>query len=176
MGKYSADRAWADQWIPTFKQIIGPHLLRTSSFEEDVKYAADLIVLTAEDKKIACRVRREGYAKTYPNQFTIRSHRDNGAKTELEKIREGWGNWMFYGHESGKTIHPWWIIDLKSYRSHISHDGWKKEERREIIWGEKPNKDGTHFVWFDIKSFPEHPALLVAQSTPEPEYSEVVPW
>ena len=95
---YSADRRWSDAFIPAIKQIVGPLLLEESSFEVDTQQAADLVVMNARDTTIACRVRRGGYADRYGYEFTIRAKRDTGAKTELEKIIDGFGDWMFYGH------------------------------------------------------------------------------
>ena len=64
--------------------------------EIDQKQAADLMVLTAGNVKIACRLRRRGYVEKYRYEFTIRALRDSGAETELSKITNGWGDWMFY--------------------------------------------------------------------------------
>ncbi len=42
--------------------------------------------------------RRHGYAARYPHQFTIRAKLPTGAETELSKIVNGHGDWMFYGY------------------------------------------------------------------------------
>jgi len=124
--------------------------------DADCKEATDLIVLHARDMRIACRVRRPGYGQRYPNQFTIRSHRDTGARTELEKIVDGFGDWFFYGHtENTGNISEWWLIDLAAFRAALVR-------RANIRRGQQSNGDGTHFVWFDVTSFPERPPLLVA--------------
>lgn len=86
MGEYSFDRKWSDVMIPQIKRLVGPKLLEESSFENDAQQATDLMILNARDKRIAARVRRPGYADRYPYEFTIRSHRDSGSKTELEKL------------------------------------------------------------------------------------------
>lgn len=158
MPDYAQDRTWSDQWIPLLKEKIGPFLLCESSFEQDTKYAADLIVLRGRDKDIACRVRRQknGYASRFPNQFTIRYKRENGSRTELAKIIDGWGDWFFYGHEHQSDIFPWWIIDLSAFRAHLIRN------KDKIRYGKQQNPDGvTHFIWFDITSFPADPPLLI---------------
>lgn len=158
MSDYNTDRAWSDRWIPSLRDIIGPHLLIPSTFEQDANQAADLVVLRARDMTIACRVRRPGYATKYPNEFTIRSKRDSGAKTELKKIVDGWGDWMFYGHENGAIISPWWLIDLHAFRAQLIRN------RGTIRCGNSSNHDGTYFSWFDVTTFATEPRLLIATS------------
>ncbi len=160
---YSLDRQWSDRFIPEIRRIVGPHLLTPSSFEVDTQEAADLVVLKARDMTIACRVRRPGYAARYPSQFTIRSHRDSGAKTELQKIVDGWGDWFFYGHstENEKGLELWHLLDLSAWRAHMIRN------KGAIQKGQQPNGDGTHFTWFDINSFPANPPIVVASSKAE---------
>jgi hypothetical protein len=151
---YEHDRAWSDRFIAEIRAIVGPYLLVPSPLEVDRKQAADLIVLRARDMTVAARVRRPGYFERYPTQFTIRSRRTNGAKTELAKLLEGWGDWMFYGHadDSEEAIGYWMLIDLDAWRRDLLmssyHRGWK--ERCET----RTNGDGsTEFVAFDATTF-----------------------
>jgi len=159
---YEDDREWSDKSISIIKQKVGPLLLNVSSFKQDAIENTDLIVLCADKLKIACRVRRFGYALDYPNQITIRNHRTSGSKTELDKIKDGFGDWMFYGHatKDDLDIKPWWIIDLNTIR-YYSH---KPEFKGKIKFDFKNNPDGTTgFIWFDITSFPPEPKLIIAQ-------------
>ncbi len=165
MGDYRSDRSFADRFIPEMKRIIGPYLLCEASFEVDTQCASDLVVLKARDMNIACRIRRPGYLERYPWDFTLRAHRDSGAKTELEKVQEGWADWMFYGHakeDDDANLAQWFLLDLNAFRAQVSRDGWRN--RRRIRWGKKPNGDGTHLAWFDVRSFDPEPALLIACS------------
>lgn len=158
---YGRDRQWSDQFIPEIRRIVGPRLLVTSTLEQDREQAADLVVLRGKDVTIGCRVRRPGYADKYPGQFTIRSHRDSGARTELQKIVDGWGDWLFYGHAGeGATIPVWMIIDLAAFRAHLIRDTHKAQKKR-IDWGTNKNGDGTSFTWFDATSFVGEPKLLI---------------
>jgi hypothetical protein len=157
MGTYRDDRPWSDSWIPLLRALIGPYLLGASTFEEDTQHAADLVVLSAKDMKIACRVRRQGYAERFPNEFTIRSRRANGCTTELEKIMDGWGDWLFYGHDNGRSrIDPWWLLDLSVFRAAFFR-GDTILARAEV-----PNGDGTFFTSYPIRLFP--PALVIGDS------------
>lgn len=165
MSGYSFDRKWSDQFIPEMCRIVGPHLLIPSTLEQDTKEAADLVVLKSAGVTVACRVRRFGYAEKYANEFTIRSQRRNGSRTELEKIVDGWGDWMFYAHanESGDGFALWNLLDLSAWRAHLIREklGGEKIKR-----GTKPNQDGTtEFAWFDMRSFVGEPNLIIANST-----------
>jgi hypothetical protein len=165
---YEIDRRWSDRFIPIMRQLIGPHLLVPAPIERDMQQATDLIVLRARDMTIAARMRRFGYAHIYPWEITIRSIRDSGAKTELEKLREGWGDWMFYGHasEDGGGIERWFLIDLHAWRAEFIRDGFAvalgKPAKYARVFVTKSNGDGTHLIAFDVRRFP--PCLLIASS------------
>jgi hypothetical protein len=166
---YGQDRAFSDRFIPAIKRIVGPRLLEVSGLKVDCEQAADLIVMRNQSITIACRVRKYGYADRYPDQFTIRSKRDNGARTEYEKIYfDGWGDWMFYGHQAAPEscdLNPWWIINLRSFRTALKHESCASRNGRQpaITVHSKSNGDGTHFYAFSIPDFPATPPLLIAQ-------------
>jgi hypothetical protein len=156
---YKTNRQWSDLHTPRVREIVGPHLLAPASLEVDTQEATDLIVLHARDMRIAARVRRPGFSERYRYQFTVRDRVPTGLKTEWDKITEGWADWMFYGHtDENEDIFLWWIIDLHHFRSHLIHN------RPCLDMGTKVNKDGTGFVWFDLRSFPVTPRVLVAGS------------
>lgn len=162
MPSYSQDRKWSDLFIPRMKEIIGPRFLEVSSFEVDTKQASDLIVMRVDGGKyIACRIRRPGYLK-YKHEFTIRSHRDSGAVTELSKVYDGWADWMFYCHANSNDpdagLACWMLIDLKSFRAQMI------KYRKRIQYSTKSNGDGTHFIAFNTFSFLPNPPLLIDSS------------
>ncbi len=76
------------------------------------------MVLRMDAIRIGCRVRKYCYFKEYPDEFTIRSSRPNGNKTELAKILEGWGQYLFYGfaNEANAALCAWRLIDLNFFR------------------------------------------------------------
>lgn len=157
---YSSDRAYSDGFIPVLRHIIGPHLLEESTLTQDREQAADLVVFTGHAMTIACRVRRQGYADRYPWDFTIRALRDNGAKTELSKVIDGWGDWFLYGHDdgSGVDLARWFLLDLKVFRSTLIRRPSLLRDRNPI-----PNSDGTHFHAWNVQEFPDH--FVIAAST-----------
>ena len=158
---YNFNRQWSDRFIPEIKSIVGAHLLSIAPDDQDMRHATDLMMLDAKDVRVAARVRRPGYAERFPYDFTIRSQVPSGAETELAKIVNGKGDWMFYGHAdaSERTIERWWLIDLRAFRAALirqSTNGFP------IKCGDRTNPDGTRFKWFDIRSFPKEPRLVVA--------------
>ncbi len=163
MNCYTVNRNWSDRFLPEIKNLVGGHLLETAADSYDHFQATDLMMLDARDLRVAARVRRPGYAQRYPHQFTIRSHVASGRQTELSKIVNGHGDWMFYGHSNAAQtgLDAWWLIDLRAFRAglirHMAHSP-------QIVMGDQANPDGTWFKWFDVRSFPAEPPLVVARS------------
>lgn len=158
------DWDWSNLFLPVIRSLVGPHLLESASLDVDRKRAADLVVMRAKNLMIACRVRRPVKRAEYLNQFTLRSRRESGAKTELGKIVDGWGDWMFYGiaaNETDSKLARWYLIDLHAFRAHLIRN------QSRLLTGEQSTRDGTCFRWFDIQSFPKEPAILIASSIQE---------
>lgn len=153
---YKDDRRWSDRFIPTVKKLVAPFFCVETPFEVDAKEAADLFFLDIRPKKIACRVRRAGFQDRYPYEFTVRSARDSGATTELEKIIDGEADFMFYGHavnSHDSTIGNWFLIDLNQFRAALIRHA--RTGGVNLSKSKKSNGDGTHFVAYDLRSFPE---------------------
>jgi hypothetical protein len=112
-GEYQTDREWADIYLPEIQRILEDvmrqHMriiIKPSDFRVDTKQATDLISGVIGPKAFAARVRRPGvfWGRSFNSpthwglQFTVRSHRESGAETELAKFRQGFGDWFLYGH------------------------------------------------------------------------------
>lgn len=172
-GIYSSDRQWSDGFIPAMKAIIGPLLLSEAPLEVDCKQAADLVVFSTRSlpRGIACRVRHCDVLDRYPYaefEFTLRHGRTNGTQTEFDKIARGFGDWMFYGHagpDDENTIARWFVVDLNQLRYNLI---LKDRVTNSLVCDVQPNGDreGTSFVWYDLRSFPAEPPILVASSEP----------
>jgi hypothetical protein len=167
MTPYERDRKRADTFTPAIKQIVGPHLLVPTPNEIDCKQAADLMIFTARDMMIAARVRKHKYLASYRYQFTIRAWRDSGATTELAKIVDGWADWFLYAFADAadQALALWWLIDLHAFRAALIRNSMNGSALR---CGDSSNGDGTYFKWFDLRSFPSSPPILVAGSEPLP--------
>lgn len=141
---YRRDKAWEEayqsQVISILTSLIA-HLavISIASDEKDRSYATDFEVKLSGGT-IAVRLRRPGCKF---RDLTIRARRDNGAKTELAKIKEGYAFRYLYGwtDEQGK-IAEWILVDLDKVRQ----AGLLEKERRFI-----PNGDGTHFISIPAK-------------------------
>ena len=159
MRDYADQRAWSDQFIPDIRRIVGRHLLNEAPERLDRLEATDLMMLNARDRRIAARVRRNWASQRYPNQFTLRSRIPSGGKTELAKIIEGKGDWMFYGFadESDSTVERWMLLDLNVFRSALI-----RRHSSPIRCGDMHMSDGTSFKWFDVGSFPTE--LVIAMT------------
>lgn len=154
--EFQWDFDWQLQYLDEIKGIVGPLLLQQASIERDQNEATDLLVLKARDMRIACRVRRSGFAERYPWDITFRSYRPTGARTEYQKVFEdGWADWFFYGHAmDGQIIglSRWLLVDLDAVRVHAHHVA--PQHRR--------NRDGTEFKVYDVRRFPPIPPVLIA--------------
>lgn len=159
MSSYQKQRAWAEQFMPQVKRIVGPLLLEPANFELDTSEATDLIVMRARDMRIGVRVRQKwvGEHEQFKWQFTMRSKNGKG-KTELQKVTEGFGDWLFYGFANEDTgeIFLWYVVDLDAWRTQMIRN------KSAVASGQTDNKDGTWFAWFDVRTFTV--PILIASS------------
>lgn len=167
---YEANRGWSDRYIPAICEIIGPRLMIVAPVKRDRDEATDLIFLTAKDVTVAARVRRPGYAERYPDDFTIRDSLPSGAATELTKILQGWGHWMFYGHaaeQSAPSVAAWLLIDLCQLRYFFHRHPEFLHCPDGIGRGRGYNPDGTTFRWYNARIIQRHvPGVLIASHWP----------
>lgn len=132
--------------------------VRTATPNEDMRQATDLVV-TVQDGDIAVRIRRSGYRSKY-RDLTIRSY-NNGCRTELDKIKEGWGRWYLYLWEcTENNICDWILADLNKVRELNL-----LENRKEI-----PNTDKTtRFISISADEL-RNTGCLVDEAEFEPGY------
>lgn len=164
MKPWEKDKSWSDQFLPEIKAILGQTFIGAAPPEEDMEHNTDLIVLRMEPLRIACRVRRAEYFRRYSDEFTIRTSRPNGVKTELFKLIEDWGNYFFYGFgEDGGLV--WWSIgDLRVFRGWFN--GYIVKNQGKLPGIGKVNADGSSefraFKWKDL------PPKFVVTCSPRP--------
>lgn len=165
------DKRWSDRFLPEIKSILGQHLISEPAIQEDMYHNTDLVVLKLEAVRVGCRIRRprnskgENVFQKYKDEFTIRSDRPSGNKTELAKIIEGWGNFFFYGwaDDDEKCLQLWHLCDLNVFRLHfnvflIENEGKVMGKIRENFdRGEQSSK----FRVFQFKQFP--PRFVIAK-------------
>lgn len=174
---YSDDRVFSDRYLDQVRAILGPMVLTVSTDEEDMEEATDLTVLRAASNfRVGVRIRRQNAAR-WAGEFTIRSKRSSGAKTELRKIMEGWGDWLFYAIAADDNnlavgFHVWTVIDLDSFRFHFGAVGhspklFTRPESHHIS-----NGDGTEFTAYVIDSFPSQPSIVIKRMQASSEIKE----
>lgn len=165
MSDWKVDKQWSDRFLPEIKAILGTHLIGEPPAEEDAERNTDLIVLRMEAVRIACRVRQFEYLARYGDEFTIRADRPSGAKTELTKIVEGWGDYFFYGFsdEGAEHLARWTLGSLNVFRL------WFMRSLAAMPAGTFPgarrhNGDGSSsFLVFRIRDLPRE--FVIAQKT-----------
>lgn len=156
---FDQDFDWQRKLIPEVKRVLANYLIAEAPFEEDARHNTDLIVLKLDTIRVACRLRRYEYAARYGDQFTIREGRPSGVKTELSKVLEGWGDYIFYGFASKdmSSLAGWLLGDLSVFRL------W----HHQMLWsGRRPgdrraNPDGSSsFVAYRVSNLP--PTFVLA--------------
>lgn len=155
------DWEWADTFLPQIVDILKSNAIyileiRIADSDKDTKEATDLVIsVTGGD--VAVRIRRGKYHKY--RDWTIRSVRDSGAKTELNKLRDGFAKWYLYLWTDSENIVDWILVDLERSRS----SGLLFKDRRNIS-----NGDGTYFVAIPVNEIKRFNCLVseyTAQTT-----------
>lgn len=168
MKPWEKDKRWSDQFLPEIKAILGQTFIGAAPPEEDMEHNTDLIVLRMEPLRIACRIRRANkYFNKYSDEFTIRTSRPNGVKTELRKIIAGWGDYIFYGFGDDPGNLVWWSIgDLRVFSVWVFESIIKNHGGMPGI--EQKNKDGSSdfraFKWKDL------PSEFIVNQAKQPRY------
>jgi len=88
---------------------------------------------------------------------TVKYGRPSGNKTELTKIIEGWGNYLFYGFsdDTETSLRFWSLFDLGIFRL------WYNRELFNLNKGEHPgtkinnHDNSSSFMVFNYKNFPK---------------------
>jgi len=144
MTNYATDREWSDKYLPQVSEILranAMHIVKVAIADNDVdcREATDMTV-DVTGGQVAVRVRRP---YMHYRDLTIRSWRASGAKTEIHKLRDGFGDWYLYGWTNGQNqIGEWILVDLDKVRE----AGLLDSPRKEI-----PNSDRrTRFVAIGI--------------------------
>lgn len=112
------DWAWSDGYLPEVRRILLQNAMylftvEVASFALDVKQATDMLLTVTGRKNIAVRLRRASYQW---RDLTIRASRASGVKTELDKIRSGYGDIYLYGWTLELQIQEWMLVDLNRLR------------------------------------------------------------
>lgn len=133
----------------------------TADAKRDMEQATDL-VLEVEGGTIAVRIRSNKYYLSYldgkPHKpkaldWSVRWV-SRGARTEIHKLREGFGDFYFYGYSEDDRgmLADWWLIDLHTVR--------ERDILESGLWQVNPNYDGTEGGYFPIWRLEEANCVL----------------
>ena len=150
---WQINKRWSDRFLPEIKRICGEYLIGEAPIEEDRRHNTDLILLRMEPVRIACRVRRAKYLEPYQNEFTIRAAVPSGAKSELQKILDGWGDYLFYAfaRPDESALQAWALARLDVFREWYAAQGHRNVQHPGL---RKPNRDASStfavFEWSEL--------------------------
>lgn len=128
------------------------HILHRASADDDMRFATDFVMYTVGRMDIACRVRSHTYMAKYGDEFTVRSKTRHGSRTEIDKMIDGFGDFIFYGFADldGAGLAQWMIGDLQVWRDMNA----AKSAAGQPFGAQLDNHDGTGFRAFRMKDLP----------------------
>lgn len=150
---YKSDKDWADGFLREIIEILRQNAPCFQNFSIADSSKNDVIIKT-DGGDFAIRVRRDGYIKKF-HDWTIRSYRANGQKTELEKLRDGFARWYLYLWTAGDSIIDWILIDLNRARE----TSLLYKSRHHIS-----NGDGTYFIAITIRELERNGCLVATKN------------
>ena len=150
---YQQNRTFGDKFMREVSGILGQALIMPAPKEEDCERNTDLMVLGMDSVRIGCRIRKNRYIQRYGYEFTIRGRSRNNMKTEISKIIEGWGDYLFYGFASPCESHleRWTIISLNEFRIWHSREMFRLKHMPGQF---QENGDGSALYGFDLRMMP----------------------
>ena len=154
MNEFNENWNWQLGFIEDIKDILrsqAMHIIdiRIATPEEDLKQFTDLkIKVTSGD--VAVRIRRDASFR----DLTIRAVNKN-SKTEIHKLREGYGDWYLYLWTEKNKIVEWILVDINKMR-----DANLFSEQRKVTM----NTDGyTGFITYTIEEL-EYNNCIIAKN------------
>ncbi len=158
------DMSWSRQYLFNMSAICGAYLIREAPWIEDAHHNTDLIFLAVPSGlRVACRVRQAHYLLKWPDEFTIRCTRGSGIDTEIDKLLEGWGDYILYGFADDVSTRPrlkaWVLGDLKVFRTWYS--AYTDTHGREPGALRRNGDGSSNFLAYRIDELP--PEFVVAR-------------
>lgn len=134
---FERDYNYSKSKLPTIKRIIKNKIslgdiisVREGNEKEDLEMVTDLVIYL-ESGDIAVRIMRPGAWKEYKN-ILFRKSRPTGAKTEVEKLKDGFADYYFYMWDSDtKEYEHYMFFDLNKLREENFFS--RLENRSEIL-------------------------------------------
>ena len=176
--RQDVERDWRDsqRYMPHVTEILrslAHHIINIEIADEeaDMKRATDVVIrVTGGDIGLRARKASCGF-----RDFTLRSARPSGVRTELQKVRDdGYMDWFLYGWGDGiAKLTDWGFIGMASLRASGLLDDIEGSSR------EHRNNDGTKFVQYSLLELNQNRCLIDSSyqraGTPLPGQRPVIP-
>lgn len=143
------DKRRSDVFMPEVRRALSAHLILVGTIDEDREQGTDLVVLRTTHRSVGVRIRDvEKYFERYRFEITVRKSRPSGAKTELQKLEDGWIDLIFYGFGNFATgrLRAYRVLDCKALRAQMIRS------QPPLKYTDTPNWDGTTFRAYDSRS------------------------
>lgn len=143
---------WQEQQYSLIEKVLlrnAMHLIKidVASQQDDMQRATDFVV-TMRGGAVAVRIRKD----TKYRDFTIRAKMASGYKTELDKLRQGFGDFYLYLWTEHGALVEYWLMDLHRLRASGMLDG-----ERNIKW----NVDrGSAFIALSLAELQNAGAIM----------------
>ena len=164
MGIYKQLRKQFDPDLPQVAEIFlkesgGKTSVSVSSNYDDINNCSDMYMVTTypdgevKEHNLGVRGRSFKYFASYKDEFTIRGEVISGNKTEVKKILEGKGDFLFYyfRNPAGDKIMAWRIINLHKFRIYLK--GYLENMPFESLT-KISNGDGSYLLPFNVNDMP----------------------
>lgn len=154
---------YPEDTIIELKEIIHKHSkifmdINKSTPVKDIHYATDYTIKTS-NRDIAVRVRDPEKKGRRFRDLTIRTKTKWNRKTEIDKIKEGYGDiYLYCWKDKNYKIKDYMIIDIHKLRSSKLLEKKRKPIPNVDSAG---NKDGTEFVPISIGELNEFDCILM---------------
>ena len=160
MKNYKESKIWSDRFLSEMKRILGVVFIKVAPLKDDMELNTDLIM--PNGARVSCRIRSCTYMEQYFGQFTIRTLRPSGTKSELDKIRDGWGDFILYGYANreGTGLAYWFIGDLEVFRNYLK--SYMEQNQGNLPGTEHMNRDNSSL--FRAFSLEDIPGFVIASS------------
>lgn len=157
---YTGNRGMGDSFLEEAYKLLLPFFgpCTEASVHQDTKMNTDIV--SEDGVSIGLRIRTPQYEQ-FADELTIRSKHPKSKQCELDKLKQGYGDFTLYGFaDEERGIYSWQLIDLAVLR--------KLMEGK--IFPQKTNRDKIKFITIPLERLARtNPELIVASSKDDNE-------
>lgn len=149
---YEIDRSLEDKFALAVKGCLAQVFMRKRE-SADLEDAQDFAIYRAQPFSVGVRLRRfQFYNPVFRRQFTIRYHRPGDILTEIDKIRAGKVDYIFYGFLGPNAGHiiQFFVGDLRYFME-------PEPTPIRVFWNDPPDSE---LAVYQVDQFP--PQFIVA--------------